>query len=65
MYVHLLASFTVVQLNLHGICEDLHRYGRKIVFVNVVRLRLFRNNNENNFVQIFINPETVQCQMKA
>ena len=47
------------------IYDDLHRYERKIVFVNGVYLKLFRNNNENDFVQIFINPETIRCQMKA
>ena len=42
-----------------SIYEDLHRYARKIVFVIVACLKLFRNNNKNNFasisVQIFAN----------
>ena len=31
------------------ICTNLHRYEHKIVFVIVACLKLFRNNNKNNF----------------
>ena len=36
------------------VCTDLHRYELKIVFVIVARLKLFRNNNKNNFVIISV-----------
>ena len=36
------------------ISTNLHRYDHKIVFVIVVRLKLFRNNNKNNFVIISV-----------
>ena len=36
------------------ICTDLHRYDHKIVFVIVACLKLFRNNNKNNFASISV-----------
>ena len=37
-----------------SIYEDLHRYARKIVFVIVECLKLFRNNNKNNCASISV-----------
>ena len=40
--------------NCFRIYEDLHRYDHKIIFVVVLRLKLLRNNNKNNFVIISV-----------